>query len=47
MIDPLPVDWMFNQHVPLIWFLIALLTHPATWAERGLGFLKSKAGGEE
>lgn len=47
MIDSLPLDWLVVQQVPLIWFLIALLTHPATWAERGLGFLKSKAGDGE
>jgi len=26
--------WLLEQHVPLAWFLLALLTNPSTWTDR-------------
>ncbi|UBF22727.1 hypothetical protein M1M38_gp034 [Halorubrum tailed virus 27] len=37
----IPVEWLFEENVPLIAFLIALLTHPATWAGRVLSVLRT------
>ena len=42
MIDSIPVDWLFNQHVPLIYFIIALLTRPAMWAKTVSSFCLEK-----
>jgi len=29
-----PTAWLIEQQVPLLFFLIALLTEPSTWANR-------------
>ena len=41
MIEMIPVEWLFEENVPLIAFLIALLTHPATWAKRVLSVART------
>jgi len=34
MIDAIPTAWLFDQHVPLIYFVIALLTRPSQWSKQ-------------
>lgn len=42
MIELVPLDWLFEENVPLFFFLVALLTHPATWAARVLSVVRSQ-----
>jgi len=41
MLDALPLSWLFEQDVPLIFFILAMLTRPATWSKKA-GNLFSK-----
>jgi hypothetical protein len=42
MLDALPLAWLFEQKVPLFFFLIAFMTEPSTWSKRVQAYLKSK-----
>lgn len=33
MLELPPTEWLFEQNVPLIYFLFALLTRPAFWSQ--------------
>jgi hypothetical protein len=34
MLESLPLKWLVDQSVPLVFFIIALLTHPREWSRR-------------
>jgi hypothetical protein len=34
MLETLPLEWLFKQDVPLIFFILAMLTRPATWSKK-------------
>jgi hypothetical protein len=47
MFELIPYQWAVDQHVPLIYFLLALLTNPATWTRAALNVLKRRFSGIE
>lgn len=47
MIEQIPISWLFKQEVPLVFFIIALLTRPSTWTRQVVSFIRSRLGGEE
>lgn len=47
MIEALPIEWLVDQHVPLIFFLLALLSEPATWSKRIVNLLHKRFDGIE
>jgi hypothetical protein len=44
MLDTLPVEWLLDQHVPLLFFILALLTEPATWSKAVLAAVRRRLG---
>lgn len=45
MLDAIPVEWLIDQHVPLVYFILALLTRPSTWTKTGLKLIQKRFGG--
>jgi len=41
MPDLLPLEWLVENNVPLLFFLLALLTSPATWSKRAGTVIKT------
>lgn len=46
MIDAIPLDWLLENNVPLLFFIIALLTEPSTWSKAVIGALKKRFGSD-
>jgi hypothetical protein len=42
MIDAIPYEWLLENDVPLLFFIIALLTRPSTWSKTVVGALKER-----
>lgn len=34
MIEQIPTAWLVDQEVPLVFFIVALVTKPHTWTNR-------------
>jgi hypothetical protein len=47
MLDLIPYEWAVDQHVPLVYFILALLTRPSTWTKTGLKLIRKRFGGIE
>jgi hypothetical protein len=45
MLDQLPLRWLFDQHVPLLFFILALLTEPKSWSKAAVAMLNQRLGG--
>ena len=42
MVPLTDLTWLTEQSVPLLWFIIALLTRPTTWSQRATKLLQKK-----
>ena len=40
-IEQLPLDWLIEQEVPLLFFVIALLTKPTQWSDAVVTTIKN------
>jgi hypothetical protein len=47
MLDQLPLRWLIDQHVPLIFFILALLTEPKSWSKAAVAMVNQRLGGIE
>lgn len=47
MSELLQATWLVEQSVPLLWFIIALLTRPATWSKRATKLFREQFDSEK
>lgn len=50
MIPPVktwPIEWLVDQHVPLVFFLAALLTQPSTWSRVVVNAIRKRFGSDD
>jgi len=46
MIDAIPLDWLLENDVPLLFFIIALLTKPAQWSKTVVTAIRARFGSD-